>query len=256
MAESKEKVRGYLVISAREASGKNKEEKVVWDPSFVEGFVKGTHSPQCRIVQATKHRLPPTTQGAPLDVRVPRAQLRVRGGPRNVKVRACRHDASLEREAPALLQWHTMGCVSNEQQLMPDTLLVHTAQVQSAPKRVLANSLSWDERLTLCAPCLCTVQLVLASSCVTLLFQLLVLLCSCLLRCHKLVSCAVACTACSPAQRHRRWQVWGRGVQGGAGGRNRAAAHAVPGEAHGHARRHVRDRGLRCAQDPCETTST
>ena len=45
MAESKEKVRGYLVISAREASGKNKEEKVVWDPSFVEGFVKGTHSP-------------------------------------------------------------------------------------------------------------------------------------------------------------------------------------------------------------------
>ena len=50
MAESKEKVRGYLVISAREASGKNKEEKVVWDPSFVEGFVKGTHSsavPQC-----------------------------------------------------------------------------------------------------------------------------------------------------------------------------------------------------------------
>ena len=43
MAESKEKVRGYLVISAREASGKNKEEKVVWDPSFVEGFVKGTH---------------------------------------------------------------------------------------------------------------------------------------------------------------------------------------------------------------------
>lgn len=56
MAESKEKVRGYLVISAREASGKNKEEKVVWDPSFVEGFVKGTHSsavPQCAGDQAS-----------------------------------------------------------------------------------------------------------------------------------------------------------------------------------------------------------
>ena len=56
MAESKEKVRGYLVISAREASGKNKEEKVVWDPSFVEGFVKGTHSsavPLCAGGQAS-----------------------------------------------------------------------------------------------------------------------------------------------------------------------------------------------------------
>ncbi|KAK9822175.1 hypothetical protein WJX81_006438 [Elliptochloris bilobata] len=72
MAERGEKVRGYLVISAREASGKNKEEKVVWEPNFVEGFVK----------------------------------VEIRGGPRNVKV-------------------------------------------QSAPKRVLANSLSWDERLTL-----------------------------------------------------------------------------------------------------------
>lgn len=41
MAREGEKIRGYLVISAREANGKNKEEKVVWDPNFVEGFVKG-----------------------------------------------------------------------------------------------------------------------------------------------------------------------------------------------------------------------
>ncbi len=29
------------MINARLASGKNKEEKVVWEPNFVEGFVKG-----------------------------------------------------------------------------------------------------------------------------------------------------------------------------------------------------------------------
>ncbi len=44
MAREGEKIRGYLVISAREANGKNKEEKVVWDPNFVEGFVKGACS--------------------------------------------------------------------------------------------------------------------------------------------------------------------------------------------------------------------
>lgn len=76
MAESKEKVRGYLVISAREASGKNKEEKVVWDPSFVEGFVKGTHSspvPQCA---GSKALVVTHTASAPLNGRVLHAQLR------------------------------------------------------------------------------------------------------------------------------------------------------------------------------------
>lgn len=36
-----EKVRGYLVVTVCEATGKNKDDVVVWDPSFVEGFVKG-----------------------------------------------------------------------------------------------------------------------------------------------------------------------------------------------------------------------
>lgn len=36
-----ERVKGYLVVSVCEASGKNKDDIVVWDPTFVEGFVKG-----------------------------------------------------------------------------------------------------------------------------------------------------------------------------------------------------------------------
>ena len=36
-----ERVRGYLVVTVCEATGKNKDDVVVWDPSFVEGFVKG-----------------------------------------------------------------------------------------------------------------------------------------------------------------------------------------------------------------------
>ncbi len=36
-----EKVRGYLVITVAEASGRNKDEEEVWEPSFYEGFVKG-----------------------------------------------------------------------------------------------------------------------------------------------------------------------------------------------------------------------
>lgn len=35
------KVKGYLVVTVSEATGKNKDEVVVWDPAFVEGFVKG-----------------------------------------------------------------------------------------------------------------------------------------------------------------------------------------------------------------------
>ena len=32
--------RGVLVIRVKEASGKNKSESVVWDPNFIEGFVR------------------------------------------------------------------------------------------------------------------------------------------------------------------------------------------------------------------------
>ena len=40
-----DKVRGYLVVNVAEASGKNKDDEVVWDPSFTEGFCKGQGSP-------------------------------------------------------------------------------------------------------------------------------------------------------------------------------------------------------------------
>ena len=33
--------RGRLVLNVAEASGRTHEEQVVWDQSFVEGFVKG-----------------------------------------------------------------------------------------------------------------------------------------------------------------------------------------------------------------------
>lgn len=36
-----ERVKGYLVVRVCEATGKNKDDAIVWDPSFVEGFVKG-----------------------------------------------------------------------------------------------------------------------------------------------------------------------------------------------------------------------
>ena len=35
-----ERTRGILVIRVDEASGKNKSDQNVWDPNFVEGFVK------------------------------------------------------------------------------------------------------------------------------------------------------------------------------------------------------------------------
>lgn len=35
------KVRGHLIINVMEASGKNKQDDIVWDPNFLEGFVKG-----------------------------------------------------------------------------------------------------------------------------------------------------------------------------------------------------------------------
>ncbi|KAK9803657.1 hypothetical protein WJX72_009039 [[Myrmecia] bisecta] len=72
MTDKPEKIKGYLKISVAEASGKNKEDAVVWDSSFVEGFVK----------------------------------VEVRGGQRNIKV-------------------------------------------QTTPKRVLANSINWQEELSL-----------------------------------------------------------------------------------------------------------
>ncbi|BDA41887.1 hypothetical protein COCOBI_02-6850 [Coccomyxa sp. Obi] len=66
------KVKGHFIINVAEASGKNKEDQLVWDPNFVEGFVK----------------------------------VEIRGGAKNVKV-------------------------------------------QSSPKRVLANSINWQEELVL-----------------------------------------------------------------------------------------------------------
>ena len=34
-------VRGYLVVTVAEASGRNKDEDDVWDAGFYEGYVKG-----------------------------------------------------------------------------------------------------------------------------------------------------------------------------------------------------------------------
>lgn len=34
-------VRGQLLVTVYESSGKNKDDEDVWDPTFTEGFVKG-----------------------------------------------------------------------------------------------------------------------------------------------------------------------------------------------------------------------
>lgn len=34
-------VRGQLIVTVHESSGKNKDDEDVWDPTFTEGFVKG-----------------------------------------------------------------------------------------------------------------------------------------------------------------------------------------------------------------------
>ena len=48
-----DKVRGYLVVTVCEATGKNKDDTVVWDPSFVEGFVKVEIRGGARAVKQT-----------------------------------------------------------------------------------------------------------------------------------------------------------------------------------------------------------
>lgn len=37
-----ERLKGLLTITIAEASGRNRDDEDVWDPAFVEGFVKGT----------------------------------------------------------------------------------------------------------------------------------------------------------------------------------------------------------------------
>lgn len=36
-----ESLKGFLTITIAEASGRNRDDEDVWDPAFVEGFVKG-----------------------------------------------------------------------------------------------------------------------------------------------------------------------------------------------------------------------
>lgn len=54
-------VRGYLVVTVAEASGRNKEEDDVWDPGFYEGFVKvevrGPGMPTCKSISSIKRVL-------------------------------------------------------------------------------------------------------------------------------------------------------------------------------------------------------
>lgn len=42
-------IRGYLVVTVAEASGRNKEEDDVWDPGFYEGYVKGQETVHVHI---------------------------------------------------------------------------------------------------------------------------------------------------------------------------------------------------------------
>ena len=57
MAENE--VRGYLVITVIESSGKNKDENYVWDSSSFEGFVKGASRSlsRARLMHASVWRL-------------------------------------------------------------------------------------------------------------------------------------------------------------------------------------------------------
>ena len=43
-------VRGYLVVTVAEASGRNKDEQDVWDSNFLEGYVKGASMLQTALV--------------------------------------------------------------------------------------------------------------------------------------------------------------------------------------------------------------
>ena len=85
-----ERVKGYLTITIAEASGRNRDDEEVWDPAFVEGYVKGV-DPSC---QQDARQLPDTPLCA---APAPDHQLRgaccaaaveIRGGPRNMKVRS------------------------------------------------------------------------------------------------------------------------------------------------------------------------
>ena len=56
------KVKGHLIITVAEASGKNKDDQLVWDPNFVEGFVKGaSKTPSGKASTSTSYRAPSLT---------------------------------------------------------------------------------------------------------------------------------------------------------------------------------------------------
>lgn len=45
MAVDGETPKGWLVVKVLEVAGHNKEDEVVWDPSFDRGFVRGERCP-------------------------------------------------------------------------------------------------------------------------------------------------------------------------------------------------------------------
>jgi hypothetical protein len=53
------KVKGHLIVKVAEATGKNKEDQLVWDPNFVEGFVKGQHGNDKGLILTCDARLNP-----------------------------------------------------------------------------------------------------------------------------------------------------------------------------------------------------
>lgn len=48
-----ERLKGYLTITIAEASGRNRDDEEVWDPAFVEGYVKGALQLQPCSTQGT-----------------------------------------------------------------------------------------------------------------------------------------------------------------------------------------------------------
>lgn len=72
-SETADRVRGYLTVTVAEASGVSKEDEIVWEDHFREGFVKGE---TCNVF--TVHLWPFLMDTA--------AAVEVRGGPRNIKV--------------------------------------------------------------------------------------------------------------------------------------------------------------------------
>lgn len=98
------KVKGHFIINVAEASGKNKEDQLVWDPNFVEGFVKGMIDGLLRIeIMELQARLVFRSLSLVQCVAV-----EIRGGAKNVKVlfiRTCQTSIALLQLIASIFCW-------------------------------------------------------------------------------------------------------------------------------------------------------